>query len=147
MVIADLARVEADLARPVPRLVVIGRRQLRSNNSWMHNLPTLAAGRFRCTALVHPIDAARAGLTNGARAEISRGEQRIVVEVELSDQMMPGVISVPHGWGHDLPNVQLGVAGARPGANLNALLDEGLRDPLSGNAVLGGVAVELRCAP
>lgn len=144
MLIADIARVRTDLARPVPELVVIGRRQLRSNNSWMHNLPTLAAGRFRCTALVHPTDALRLGLGNGAFASIARGDAQIAVEIEVSDQMMPGVISVPHGWGHDLPGARLGVASVRPGANLNALLDEGLRDPLSGNAVLGGVAVVVR---
>ncbi|MEO8553645.1 MAG: molybdopterin dinucleotide binding domain-containing protein, partial [Kofleriaceae bacterium] len=142
--LADLARVEADLARPVPAMVVIGRRQLRSNNSWMHNLPTLAKGKFRCTALVHPGDAARLGLATGARAEVVRGERSITVEIEVTDQMMPGVISVPHGWGHDEPDTRMTVAAARPGANLNALLDDALRDPLSGNAVLGGVAVELR---
>jgi anaerobic selenocysteine-containing dehydrogenase len=144
MLVADLARVAADLERPVPSLVVIGRRQLRSNNSWMHNLPTLASGRFRCTALVHPSDAARHGLANGARAELVRGDRTITVEVELSDHMMPGVISVPHGWGHDVAGTRMQVAAARPGANLNTLFDEHLRDPLSGNAVLGGVAVELR---
>ena len=144
MLIADVARVRDDLARPLPDLVVIGRRQLRSNNSWMHNLPTLAAGRFRCTALINPADALRFGLRNGARAAITRGAAEIIVEIELSDQMMPGVISVPHGWGHDQPNTQLGVAAVRPGANLNTLFDERLRDPLSGNAVLGGVAVAIR---
>jgi anaerobic selenocysteine-containing dehydrogenase len=144
LIVRDLARVRADLERPVPQLVVIGRRQLRSNNSWMHNLPTLAAGRFRCTALVNPADAKRLGLANGAHAEITNGARRITVEIELSDQMMPGVISVPHGWGHDEEGTKLGVAAVRPGANLNALFDETLRDPLSGNAVLGGVAVEVR---
>ena len=110
----------------------------------MHNLPMLAKGKFRCTALVHPTDAARLGLGDGAHAEIANGDRAITVEVELSDQMMPGVISVPHGWGHDAPGAQLGVAAVRPGANLNALFDETLRDPLSGNAVLGGVAVAVR---
>jgi anaerobic selenocysteine-containing dehydrogenase len=142
--IADVARAREDLARPVPDLVVIGRRQLRSNNSWMHNLPTLAAGRFRCTALIHPTDATRLGLSTGTMASVTRGESRIVVEIELSEDMMPGVVSVPHGWGHDLPGAKLGVAAVRPGANLNALFDDRLRDPLSGNAVLGGVAVEIR---
>ncbi|MEP6861784.1 MAG: molybdopterin-dependent oxidoreductase [Deltaproteobacteria bacterium] len=144
MLVADLARVAADLDRPVPELVVIGRRQLRSNNSWMHNLPTLASGRFRCTALVHPSDAARHGLATGARAQLVRGDRTITVEVEVSEHMMPGVISVPHGWGHDAPGTRMHVAAERPGANLNTLFDEALRDPLSGNAVLGGVAVELR---
>ncbi len=143
LLLDDLARVDADLASATPDLVVIGRRQLRSNNSWMHNLPVLAKGPYRCTALVHPLDAARLGLADGAMAEMRNGARRIEVQVELSDQMMPGVVSVPHGWGHDLEGTQLSVASERPGANLNALLDENLRDPLSGNAVLSGVAVEM----
>lgn len=140
----DLARARADLARAVPELVIVGRRQLRSNNSWMHNLPTLAKGKFRCTALVSSTDATRLGLRDGGRARIANGPRAIEVEVEISDDMMPGVVSLPHGWGHDLPGAQLGVARARPGANLNALLDETLRDPLSGNAVLGGVPITMQ---
>ncbi|MDB5951297.1 MAG: molybdopterin-binding oxidoreductase [Massilia sp.] len=139
----DLARALADLAAPVPDLVIIGRRQLRSNNSWMHNLPALAKGRFRCTALVHPLDARRLGLVDGAMAAIANGERRIEAQVEVSAGMMPGVVSLPHGWGHDLAGVRLNVAAERPGANLNALLDENLRDPLSGNAVPSGVAVRM----
>jgi anaerobic selenocysteine-containing dehydrogenase len=139
----DLARVEADLTAPAPDLVIIGRRQLRSNNSWMHNLPALAKGRFRCTVLVHPIDAHRLGLQGGAMAAITNGERRIEAQVEVSAEMMPGVVSLPHGWGHDLAGVRLNVAAERPGANLNALLDENLRDPLSGNAVLSGVPVKM----
>jgi anaerobic selenocysteine-containing dehydrogenase len=111
----------------------------------------LAKGPMRCTALLHPDDARRLGLADGAMAEMSRntrsGRRSITVQVACSQDMMPGVVSLPHGWGHDLPGTQLGVAGQRPGANLNALLDEDLRDPLSGNAVLSGVAVEMRPAP
>jgi anaerobic selenocysteine-containing dehydrogenase len=146
LLIDDLARVRADLARAVPELVIVGRRQLRSNNSWMHNLPVLAKGPFRCTALVSSADAARLGLRDGGRARIARGPRTIEVEVEVTDDMMPGVVSLPHGWGHDLPGARLGVAGERPGANLNALLDETLRDPLSGNAVLSGVAITMQPA-
>jgi anaerobic selenocysteine-containing dehydrogenase len=143
MLVDDIARARTDLSRPAPALVIIGRRHLRSNNSWMHNIPMLAKGRFRGNAIVHTSDAARLGLVDGARAAIRRGEAQIVVEVAVSDDIMPGVVSVPHGWGHDLPDTRLSVAAARPGANLNALLDENLRDPLSGNAVLGGVAIEM----
>ncbi|QOL48494.1 molybdopterin-dependent oxidoreductase [Massilia litorea] len=143
MLLDDLARVAADLAAPAPDLVIVGRRQLRSNNSWMHNLPALAKGAYRCTALVHPVDAARLGLFDGGMAQLRNGERRIDVQVEVSDEMMPGVVSLPHGWGHDLAGTRLGVAAGRPGVNLNALLDENLRDPLSGNAVLSGVAVEM----
>ncbi len=147
LLIEDVARARADLARPVPDLVIIGRRQLRSNNSWMHNLPMLAKGAFRGTALVHPTDAARLGLRAGGRATITRAghaDRSIAVEVELSPDIMPGVVSLPHGWGHDLPGARLATAAKRPGANLNAILDDQLRDPLSGNAVLGGVAIEMR---
>lgn len=143
LLLADLGRVARDLAAPAPDLVIVGRRQLRSNNSWMHNLPVLAKGAYRCTALVHPHDAARLGLVGGGMAQLRNGARQIAVQVEISDEMMPGVVSLPHGWGHDLEGVRLGVASERPGVNLNALLDENLRDPLSGNAVLSGVAVEM----
>jgi len=140
----DLKHAEADLAAPAPALVVIGRRDLRSNNSWMHNLPVLAKDPRRCTALVHPADAARCGVTDAGSARlIGASGHAITVEVKVSDEVMPGVISLPHGWGHDLPGIHLEVAARRPGANLNALLDENLRDPLSGNAVLSGVPVRL----
>ena len=139
----DLHRVAADLDRPAPELVVIGRRQLRSNNSWMHNLPTLAKGSFRCTALVHPSDAARLDLHDGALARITSADRAIDAVVAISDEMMPGVVSLPHGWGHNLPGAHLSLAAERPGANINALLDEQMRDPLSGNAVLNGQAITM----
>ena len=139
--LADMARAAADLARPAPELVVIGRRDVRTNNSWMHNLPVLAKGPLRCTARVHPADAARLGLHDGTLARLANGPRQITAQVQISDEMMPGVMSLPHGWGHDLPGTRLHVAAERPGANLNALLDDQQRDPLSGNAVLGGVAV------
>jgi len=141
--ITDLARAAADLARPAPDLVVIGRRDVRTNNSWMHNLPVLAKGPFRCTALVHPLDAARLKLQDGALARLTNGPRSIAAQVHISDEMMPGVVSLPHGWGHNLPGARLRLAAERPGANLNALLDDQLRDPLSGNAVLGGVAITM----
>jgi hypothetical protein len=142
--VTELSRAALRLNEPAPDLVIVGRRQVRSNNSWMHNLPTLAKGRNRCTLLVHPQDAQRLGLTDGGRARVSgkAGSPRSVeAQVELSDAMMPGVISLPHGWGHDAPDTRMNVAAAQPGANLNAVLDESVRDPLSGNAVLSGVAV------
>jgi anaerobic selenocysteine-containing dehydrogenase len=143
----DLRRAAADLDRPADDMVIVGRRQVRSNNSWMHNLPLLAKGPERCTALLHPADARRLGLADGAIARISGGNGRAVeARVEVSDQMMPGVISLPHGWGHDLPDTRLGVASERPGANLNVVLDERMWDPLSGNAVLGGVPVTVVAA-
>ena len=153
LVMTDLLRAAADLARPVPDMVIVGRRDVRSNNSWMHNLPLLAKGPLRCTALVHPLDAARLGLTNGAMARITRiatahsahsaNIQSIEAQVHITDSMMPGVVSLPHGWGHNRPGARLHVAAERPGANFNDLLDDQLRDPLSGNAVLSGIAVEM----
>lgn len=143
LLLDDLARVAADLASPAAELVIIGRRQLRSNNSWMHNLPVLAKGAYRCTALVHPEDAQRLRLADGGQATIRNGARQIQVQVEVSGDMMPGVVSLPHGWGHNLPGTQMGVAAERPGVNLNVLLDENLRDPLSGNAVLSGVPITM----
>jgi anaerobic selenocysteine-containing dehydrogenase len=143
MLLADLPRALADIASPAPALVLIGRRDVRSNNSWMHNLPTLAKGPFRCTLRVHPIDAARCGLFDGGQARLSGHGAQALVQLEFDAGLMPGVVSLPHGWGHDLAGSKLSLAAQRPGVNLNALLDESLRDPLSGNAVLSGAEVTL----
>lgn len=143
MLLADLARPLADLQRPVPDMVIVGRRDVRSNNSWMHNLPVLAKGPLRCTVRVHPDDARRLHLQDGGRARLSHRGRSIEATVQISNEMMPGVASLPHGWGHDLPGARLQVAAERPGVNLNSLLDDDGRDPLSGNAVLSGVPVEL----
>jgi len=147
LLLQDLQRATQDLRGLAPDLVIIGRRDVRTNNSWMHNLPTLAKGPFRCTALVHPIDAERLKLKDGAMAHIASGPRSIQAQVQISAEMMPGVVSLPHGWGHNLPGAQLKLAAQRPGANLNALLDDQLRDPLSGNAVLGGVAITMQAIP
>ena len=146
-VASELGAVDEALREPPPDLVVVGRRDVRSNNSWMHNLPTLAKGPERCTALLHPQDAERHGVQAGDRVRLHGTAGRsIELPVTLSDEMMPGVVSVPHGWGHDQAGTRLGVAAQRPGANLNDLLDDRLRDPLSGTSVLNGVAVTLsRC--
>jgi anaerobic selenocysteine-containing dehydrogenase len=144
LLLQDLERATQDLRGLEPDLVIIGRRDVRTNNSWMHNLPVLAKGPFRCTALVHPVDAERCGLVDGDMAAIHNGPRSVQAQVHISTEMMPGVVSLPHGWGHDLPGAQLNLAAERPGANLNALLDDQLRDPLSGNAVLGGVAITMR---
>ena len=153
MLLADLPRALAALREPAPPLVIIGRRDVRSNNSWMHNLPTLAKGPFRGAMQVHPVDAQRLALVHGGSARIQlaeagdRPDRHITVQVHIDDSVMPGVVCLPHGWGHDLPGTRLGVAAQQPGANLNAVLDERFRDPLSGNAVLSGVAVTVRLEP
>ena len=140
----DLQRAVQDLRGLAPDLVIIGRRDVRTNNSWMHNLPVLAKGPMRCTALVHPVDAQRLGLQDGTLANIRSAGGQVQAQVHVTQDMMPGVVSLPHGWGHDAPGAQLRVAAERPGANINALLDDQLRDPLSGNAVLGGVAITMQ---
>jgi anaerobic selenocysteine-containing dehydrogenase len=145
--LADLPHALAAIDEPPAPLVIIGRREVRTNNSWMHNLPTLAKGPERCTLLMHPADAAARGLVEGSLARITGprgGTQQ--ARVALTDELMPGVASLPHGWGHSLPGARLSVAAERPGANLNAVLDERQRDPLSGNAVLSGVAVQVVAA-
>jgi anaerobic selenocysteine-containing dehydrogenase len=144
--LADLQAAADDLSTPAPDLVVIGRREVRSNNSWMHNLPALAKGPERCTLLLHPQDAARHGVVAGQRVTVTGPQGSVVAPVVLDDAMMPGVASLPHGWGHGLPGTQMAVAAERPGANLNQLLDDRLRDPLSGNAVLSGVPIQLSAA-
>lgn len=146
MLLADLARPLEALSHPVAELVIVGRRQVRSCNSWMHNLPILAKGPYRCTVQVHPQDAQRLGLQDGGAARISAGGREVEAMIEISDRMMPGVVSLPHGWGHAMPGTRMSVAAERPGTNLNAVLDEARRDPLSGNAVLNGVAIRMQPA-
>ena len=145
LLMADLPRALAALNEPAADMVIVGRRHVRSNNSWMHNLPLLAKeGRSAARRWFHPIDAQRLGLVDGAMARIAgHGGNSIEAQVEVTDTIMQGVVSLPHGWGHNLPGAQLGLASERPGSNLNGVLDENLRDPVSGNAVLGGVAVEV----
>lgn len=144
-VISDLPRLEAaaTVAGNGDAMVLIGRRHLRSNNSWMHNLPHLVRGKPRCTMHVSPADAARLGLTDGATAAVSSRAGSIQVPVEITDSIMDGVVSIPHGWGHDTDGARLEVAGANAGVNSNLLSDETLVDALSGNAVLNGVPVEV----
>ncbi|MEV0775411.1 molybdopterin oxidoreductase family protein [Streptomyces sp. NPDC050428] len=140
---ADLPRLRAALTGVPASLVLVGRRHLRSNNSWMHNVPTLNGGSNRCTVQVHPADAGRLGLTDGGAARISTEAGAITIPVEITDTVRTGVVSVPHGWGHDRPGTRMAVAHARPGVNVNELLDGSRRDPLSGTSVLNGFPVAL----
>ena len=149
VLVADTARLRAALAdrgRSSGPLQLIGRRQLRSNNSWMHNLPPLVKGKPRCTLLVHPDDAHRLGLVDGEDAEVASRVGKITVPVEVTDAIRPGVVSIPHGWGHDRPGARLGVAARHAGVNTNVLVDGACFDPLSGTAVLNGVPVEVHPA-
>ncbi|BCY07125.1 molybdopterin oxidoreductase family protein [Actinoplanes sp. L3-i22] len=142
--VAEVERLRAALDRPRPGLVLIGRRHLRSNNSWMHNVPALVKGRSRCTLQIHPVDADRLTLADGGPAAVSSRAGTLSAQVEVTDRVMPGVVSLPHGWGHDLPGVRLGVAAEHPGVNSNILTDDLVIDPLSGNAVLNGIPVEVK---
>ncbi|QGV81419.1 molybdopterin oxidoreductase family protein [Streptomyces ficellus] len=140
---ADLTRLRTALAAPGDALVLVGRRHLRSNNSWMHNLPSLNRGTNTCTLQVHPEDAARLGLTDGEPARVKAEGGELQAPVEVTDTVRRGVVSLPHGWGHDRPGTRTAVASKRPGVNVNQLLDGTRLDPLSGTAVLNGFPVEV----
>ena len=123
--------------------MLVGRRHLRSNNSWMHNVHALAKGRDRCTLLVNPADARRLGLRDGDRARVASRVGQVEAPVAVSNEMMPGVVSLPHGYGHKVPGTRLRVARQHAGVNSNLLTDEAAIDVLSGNGVLCGIPVEL----
>jgi anaerobic selenocysteine-containing dehydrogenase len=138
---ADLPRLRRALTDRPAGLVLIGRRHLRSNNSWMHNVPALTGGTNRCTLHLHPEDAARLGVQDGAPVRVKGAGGAVTVPAEITEGVRPGVVSLPHGWGHDRPGTRLTHAATDPGVNVNQLLDGAALDPLSGNAVLNGVPV------
>ncbi|MGP2437462.1 molybdopterin oxidoreductase family protein [Streptomyces sp. JW3] len=140
---ADLPRLRAALADRPAGLLLVGRRHLRSNNSWLHNIPALTGGSNRCTLHLHPADAGRLGIGDGTAVRVKGAGGEVTVAAEVTDAVRPGVVSLPHGWGHDRPGTRLSHAATDPGVNVNQLLDGRLLDPLSGNAVLNGVPVEL----
>jgi anaerobic selenocysteine-containing dehydrogenase len=124
-------------------LLLIGRRQLRDNNSWMHNAPRLVTGPARCTLLVHPDDAAACAVRNGDLARLTSCTGSVVVPVEISETMRRGVVSLPHGWGHDREGTRLGVAREHAGGSVNDVTSERHVDTLSGNAAFNGLPVTL----
>jgi anaerobic selenocysteine-containing dehydrogenase len=137
----DIGRLRAELDREDPEMVLIGRRHLRSNNSWCHNLHALVKGPERCTLLVNVDDARRLGLAAGSRVQVTSRVGRVVAPVEISDEMMPGVVSLPHGWGHDVEGIRMSVAREHAGVNSNVLTDHHALDVPTGNAVLNGIPV------
>ncbi|MFE2419988.1 molybdopterin oxidoreductase family protein [Streptomyces hokutonensis] len=139
----DLPRLRQAMSERADGLVLVGRRHLRSNNSWMHNVPALTGGTNRCTLHIHPEDAERLGVTDGAQVRVKGAGGEVTAPAEITDGLKRGVVSLPHGWGHDRPGTRLSHASADPGVNVNQLLDGSLLDPLSGNAVLNGVPVEV----
>ncbi|MBN3510861.1 molybdopterin oxidoreductase family protein [Mycolicibacterium nivoides] len=140
-IVADVARLREALGRTAGGFMLIGRRHLRSNNSWMHNLPALSGGSNRCTLQIHPDDAADLGLTDIAVIKGPGGE--LLAPIEVDDGMRRGVVSLPHGWGHDRGGTGQQLAAGRPGVNVNQLNDGTHLDPLSGTAVLNGIPVDI----
>lgn len=146
VIMADLQRFAEQPAVKADELLLIGRRHVRSNNSWMHNYHRLVKGKPRHQLLMHPADLSLRGLTDGQRVRVRSRVGVIEVEVAASDEMMAGVVSLPHGWGHARPGVQMSIASAQPGASANDLTDERQLDSLSGNAALNGVPVQVEAA-
>ncbi|WP_407538264.1 molybdopterin-dependent oxidoreductase [Deinococcus radiomollis] len=144
--LADLPRLEALLDAPVPAFTLIGRRQLRSNNSWMHNTPRLMRGADRCTVMLHPDDAAKLSVVNGDLLAVQSRVGRVVAPAEVTDTLMPGVVSLPHGFGHGRSGTRLDVAAQHPGVSYNDLADPLLLDELTGNAAVNGIPVTLERA-
>ena len=134
---AELAQLESD------GLLLIGRRDVRSNNSWMHNYARLVKGKPRCRLSMNPLDLEQRGLTDGQRVRITSRTGSVDVEVEATAEIMPGVVCLPHGWGHGRKGARLGVAAEHAGVSINDLTDNRLFDPVSGNAAFSGVPVEI----
>lgn len=144
---ADLPRLRRALGESPAPLVLVGRRHLRSNNSWMHNVGSLSGGSNVCTLQIHPDDAARLGLMDGATVRIESAGGGVEAPAEITDTVRSGVVSLPHGWGHSRPGTRMSVAAAHPGVNVNQLLDGTLLDPLSGTAVLNAIPVTVTPSP
>ena len=146
LLLDDLRRLAEQVPPAVDELLLIGRRHVRSNNSWMHNFHRLVKGKPRHQLLMHPQDLAQRQLTDGQWVRVRSRTGVVEVQVQSSDEMMPGVVSLPHGYGHGRQGVQLHIAGAQPGVSANDLTDEHLRDAVSGNAALNGVPVKVEAA-
>lgn len=148
-IVADIRRLRNRIDEHETRsgsLVLVSRRHLRSKNTWLHNIDVLVKGKDRCTLLIHPDDATARGLRDGGRAMIASEAGTIEAPVEVSDEMMPGVVCLPHGWGHDRPGTRLSVAREHPGVNNNLLAPGAFVDVLSGNAAVNGIPVEVTAA-
>jgi anaerobic selenocysteine-containing dehydrogenase len=147
VLVQDVERVKAKFDNAsLPsngHLLLIGRRQLRSNNSWMHNSQRLVKGKRQCTILMHPTDAAHRQLTEGQKVSVRSGVGSVSVPIEISEEMMPGVVSIPHGWGHDRLGIQLEVAQQHAGESINDVTDNSAIDALCGTAAFNGTWVEV----
>lgn len=140
--LVELQRFSASLETEQPDVLrLIGRRHVRQNNSWLHNSKRLLKGPDRCTLMIHPDDAMARGLTDGGMATVTSRVNSVDIPVEVSDDVMPGVVSIPHGFGHGREGVGLSVAREKPGVSINDLTDPASYDRLSGNAVLNATPV------
>lgn len=142
--VRDVERLRPRLAVGANGLLLIGRRDLRSNNSWMHNCERLVKGRDRCTLLMHPDDASGRGLSDGARARVTSRVGSVEAIVQATTDVMRGVVCLPHGWGHHREGTRLRVAAAHAGASLNDLTDDQAVDALCGTARFSATPVEVR---
>lgn len=141
--LGDVSRLAASLNGDPDAMLLVGRRHLRSNNSWMHNIRVLVKGKPRCTLQIHPDDAARLGVTEGAPVRVTSRVGSVVAPAEITDAIRPRVVSLPHGWGHDVQGTKQSVAHEHAGVNSNVLTDHEAIDPLSGNAVLNAIPVSV----
>jgi anaerobic selenocysteine-containing dehydrogenase len=142
--IADLTRLENSIDTHDPaQMLLVGRRELKSNNSWMHNIAVLTKGSLACTAQLNPDDAHRLGVATGDQVRITSRVGHIEIPAEVTDIVSRGVVSVPHGWGHDMVGTRMDVARRKAGVNSNILSDDKAMDPLSGNSVLSAIPVSV----
>jgi len=148
-IVADMERFGAhwdSLGEANEQLVLIGRRHLKTVNSWMHNVNVLIKGKTDCTLQVHPDDASRLGLADGGQASVQSRVGTVVAPVEVTDKVMPGVVCLPHGWGYDEDGIEMNTAKTKPGVNSNVLTDDMALDDLSGNCQLNGIPVDVTVA-
>ncbi|MEW6776728.1 MAG: molybdopterin-dependent oxidoreductase, partial [Bdellovibrionota bacterium] len=149
IILGELGKLASDLKAAAAAngdLLLIGRRDIRSNNSWGHNSKLLTKGGARCDLLMHPADAKERGLADAKKVRIKSRVGEVVAPLKLSDEVMPGVVSLPHGWGHDREGVRLSIASESPGVSCNDLTDEKLVENVVGNSVLNGVPVTVTAA-
>jgi len=149
---ADLSRIdkhfksnqEKNIINKKFNMQLIGRRDPRTNNSWMHNSHRLVKGKNRCIALINPLDAKNNNLKEGDMAEVFSAVGKITLPISITEKIKAGVVSIPHGWGHVYEGLELSIAKKNPGVNVNILMDDGEIDELSGNAVLSGVPISIQ---
>ena len=144
--IKDLERLDKTLsakAEGTYPFYLIGRRHLRSNNSWMHNSQRLTKGKNRCTLLIHPNDAITLNIKNDEKVKVTSNVGCVCLSVEITTEMMPKVVSIPHGWGHHRKGIKLSIAQQHAGVSLNDLTDSKRLDSLTGNADFSGTRVKI----